>query len=384
MFFDCITSREVAHGPKSIPREVGNLSRDQASHPTNSLGILRKKNSVILKKTESEVLSCLKMAAITSNMTIEFLTSAWYRIGNSKAIHMTIAIPSMVMCPIIVFGNLLVILSVWIDPLKKLRSSPSNHIIVSMAIADLLVGSVVCPLMVYWARTISKQQNLTFPALNSFSVLIDISAGHVLLLTVDRVFASVTPLQYRVKVTNRRVCIASITCWAYFILFGCAFGLWEKGYIIMGTIFNVQSFCIVISIFLLNLVILFAFHKHSKTTKAQDYLTENRQIMIHKRETKLYKGIVIVICAFLICFVPWSLVQCLFYFCAPCISSRLMLVHTLTISLLYANSGVNPFLYAWRIPRYRVTLKHFLKKIRQGYCVSENSHDENSTGETRL
>ena len=381
MFCDCITSREVAHGPKINPKGSWGFVTKSSISP---LGILRKKNSVILKRTESEVFSCLKMAAVTGNMTIEFLTSAWQRIANSKDIHMAIAIPSMVMCPIIVFGNLLVILSVWIDPLKKLRSSPSNHIIVSMAIADLLVGSVVCPLMVYWARTISKQQNLTFPALNSFTVLIDISAGHVLLLTVDRVFASVTPLQYRVKVTNRRVCIASITCWAYFILFGCAFGSWEKGYIIMGTIFNVQSFCIVISIFLLNLVIPFAFHKHSKTTNTQDYLTENRQIMIHKRETKLYKGIVIVICAFLICFVPWSLVQCLFYFCAPCISSRLMMVHILTISLLYANSGVNPFLYAWRIPRYRVTFKHFLKKIRQGCCVSENSHDEKSTDETRL
>ena len=323
------------------------------------------------------------MAAITGNMNSEDLASEWQRAGNSKAISMTIAIPSMVMCPIIIFGNLLVILSVWIDPLKKLRSSPSNHIIVSMAIADLLVGLVVCPLMVYWGWAISQQQNLTLPALTSFTVLIDVSAGHVLLLTVDRVFASVTPLQYRVKVTNRRVCIASITCWAYFILFGCAFGLWEKGYIIMGTIFNVQSFCIVISIFVLNLVIVFAFRKHSKTTTTLDYLTENRQIMIQKRETKLHKGIAIVICAFVICFVPWLLVQCLFYFCAPCIFSRLMLVHTLTIALLYANSGVNPFLYAWRIPRYRVTFKHFLK-IRQRCCVSENSQDENFIGETRL
>ena len=152
------------------------------------------------------------MAAITGNMTSDDLASEWQRVGNSKAISMTIAIPSMVMCPIIIFGNLLVILSVWIDPLKKLRSSPSNHIIVSMANADLLVGLVVCPLMVYWGWAISQQQNLTFPALTSFTVLIDVSAGHVLLLTVDRVFASVTPLQYRVKETNRRVCMASITC----------------------------------------------------------------------------------------------------------------------------------------------------------------------------
>ena len=173
------------------------------------------------------------MAAIKGNTDISNMTSdkdlgnGWLNVGNSPTISMAFSIPAMVMSAIIVFGNLLVVLSVWKDPLKKLRSSPSNRIIVSMAIADLLVGLVVCPLMAYWVWAILHQKNLT-SVLKSFFVLTDVSSGHVLLLTVDRVFASVTPLQYRIKVTKRRVCIASIACWAYFILFGCAFGLWEK------------------------------------------------------------------------------------------------------------------------------------------------------------
>ena len=168
-----------------------------------------------------------------------------------------------------------------------------------MAIADLLVGLVVCPLMVYWSWAIFQQEKLT-SVLKSFFVLTDVSSGHVLLLTVDRVFASVTPLQYRVKVTNKRVRIASVTCWAYFILFGCAFGLWEKGYIILVTVFIAQSLFILISILVLNLVILFAFRKHRKTTAAQAQSTANSEIML-QRERKLSKAIAIVICAFLIC-----------------------------------------------------------------------------------
>ena len=101
---------------------------------------------------------------------------------------MTIFIPSMVLSPVIVCGNLLVVLSVWKDPLKKLKSLPSNHIIALMAIADLLVGLVVCPLMVYWGWAIFKSKNLTFPVLKAFSVLVDVSARHVLLLTVDIYF----------------------------------------------------------------------------------------------------------------------------------------------------------------------------------------------------
>ena len=329
------------------------------------------------------------MAAIIGNTDISNMTSdkdlgnGWLNVGNSSTISMAFSIPAMVMSAIIVFGNLLVVLLVWKDPLKKLRSSPSNRIIVSMAIADLLVGLVVCPLMAYWVWAILHQKNLT-SVLKSFFVLTDVSSGHVLLLTVDRVFASVTPLQYRVKVTNRRVCMASIACWAYFILFGCAFGLWEKGYIILIKIFIVQSLLILVSILVLNLVILFAFRKHRKTTAAQDPSTANRHKML-QRERKLSKAIAVVISAFLLCSVPWYIVQFLMYFCTPCSPHlRLLLLgHTVTAALLYANSGVNPFLYAWRLPRYRETFKHFWEKCQER-CFSQNSQNENFVCETRL
>ena len=329
------------------------------------------------------------MAAIEGNTDISDMTSdkdlgnGWLNVRNSPTMSMAFSIPAMVMSAIIVFGNLLVVLSVWKDPLKKLRSSPSNRIIVSMAIADLLVGLVVCPLMAYWVWAILRQKNLTL-VLKSFFVLTDVSSGHVLLLTVDRVFASVTPLQYRVKVTNRRVCIASIACWAYFILFGCAFGLWEKGYIILVKIFIVQNLFILVSILVLNLIIFFAFRKHRKTTAAQDPSTANRQIML-KRERKLSKAIAVVISAFLLCSVPWYIVQFLMYFCTPCSHHlrSLLLGHTVTAALLYANSGVNPFLYAWRLPRYRETFKFFWKKCQER-CFSQNSQNENFVCETRL
>ena len=48
------------------------------------------------------------------------LGDVWLTGGNSKTISMTIFIPSMVLTPVIVCGNLLVVSSVWKDPLKKL------------------------------------------------------------------------------------------------------------------------------------------------------------------------------------------------------------------------------------------------------------------------
>ena len=333
-----------------------------------------------------------KMAAIAGHYDYwnktseEAFLKEWLRVENAKTISATIAVLAIVMSPIIVFGNSLVVLSVWKDPLKKLWSSPSNRIILSMAIADLLVGLVACPLTSLWGLSIF-QNNLIFGTLTLalFSVLTNVSVGHVFLLTIDRFFALVTPLQYRVKVTNKRVRIATVTCWVYFVLFGCAFGLWQTEYhAILGTIFNLQIFGIVIFILVINLVILYRFHQYSKITEAQDQSTANRQMML-QREKHVSKAIAIVISVFLFLFIPWFIVQTVIYVCISCHSSlsHLMLVHVVTAALMCASSGVNPFLYAWRLPKYRDTFKYYFKN-RKNCCGSKSINDENSVWETRL
>ena len=114
------------------------------------------------------------------------------------------------------------------DLLRKLRSSPSNFIIFSM------VGLVACPLTAFWGlASLYKYTNASFHFLKFFSMLINVSVGHKLLLSIDRFFAVVTPLQYRAKVTRKRICIISVACWIYFLLFGFVFSLLQKHYALM-------------------------------------------------------------------------------------------------------------------------------------------------------
>lgn len=334
------------------------------------------------------------MAAVTGHFNFWNLSSedalqkAWLRAGNAKTTSATIAILAITvtMSPIIVFGNSLVVLSVWRDPLKNLRSSPSNFILLSMGIADLLVGLVGCPLTAYWGWAVFHHEEPPFGPLASSFLLVNVSIGHMLLLTTDRFFALVTPLQYRLKVTNKRVGVATVSCWVYFLLFGCTFALWQKHFIILGTIYNLQVFLIIVCILGLYIVILYRFHKYAKTTTEalEDQSAVNRQQML-QRERTLCKAIVIIICVFFICFMPWFIVQILLYICIPCAKnlSLLMLVFAFTAGLMQANSAVNPFLYAWRLPKYRDAFRHFLNTRR--WChVSANRHVDDSFWDTRL
>ena len=335
------------------------------------------------------------MAAVVGHYNFWNITSekalqdAWLHLENVKPLSATSSVLSIVMAPIIVLGNLLVLLAVWKDPLKKLRSSPSNFILVSMALADLSVGLVVCPITAYWGWVIFEKGTSPFDlsvifAINVFSV--NVSFGHMFLLTVDRLFAVVKPLQYRVIITNKRAVIASCVCWIYFLAFGCSFLMLRDYFAIMGAVYNVQLLSILVSMLIMYTVITIRLRRYSKTRMNKPIHSPNSLLVILQREKRLFKAITIVICAFLICYMPWFIVQLLIYLCKPCHPhlALLMIFFGFSGSLTYANSGLNPMLYSWRLPRYRETFKYFWKKRALKIKAQTNKNSSEEVKNTKL
>ena len=335
------------------------------------------------------------MAAVVGHYNFWNITSekalqdAWLHLENVKPLSATSSVLSIVMAPIIVLGNLLVLLAVWKDPLKKLRSSPSNFILVSMAVADLSVGLVVCPITAYWGWVIFDKGTSPFDlsvifAINVFSV--NVSFGHMFLLTVDRLLAVVKPLQYRVIITNKRAVIASCVCWIYFLAFGCSFLMLRDYFAIMGAVYNVQLLSILVSMLIMYTVITIRLRRYSKTRMNKPIHSPNSLLVILQREKRLFKAISIVICAFLICYMPWFIVQLLIYLCKPCHPhlALLMIFFGFSGSLTYANSGLNPMLYSWRLPRYRETFKYFWKKRALKIKAQTNKNSSEEVKNTKL
>ena len=335
------------------------------------------------------------MAAVVGHYNFWNITSekalqdAWLHLENVKPLSATSSVLSIVMAPIIVLGNLLVLLAVWKDPLKKLRSSPSNFILVSMALADLSVGLVVCPITAYWGWVIFEKGTSPFDlsvifAINVFSV--NVSFGHMFLLTVDRLLAVVKPLQYRVIITNKRAVIASCVCWIYFLAFGCSFLMLRDYFAIMGAVYNVQLLSILVSMLIMYTVITIRLRRYSKTRMNKPIHSPNSLLVILQREKRLFKAISIVICAFLICYMPWFIVQLLIYLCKPCHPhlALLMIFFGFSGSLTYANSGLNPMLYSWRLPRYRETFKYFWKKRALKIKAQTNKNSSEEVKNTKL
>ena len=98
-----------------------------------------------------------------------------------------------------VIGNLLVILVVIKDPLKKLKT-PFNYFLVNLAVCDFMAGAVVMPLMAF-SNKIGLPSNVS-------SYVYFVSVGSVLFstwaLSIDRLIGVTKPMMYRANISVRR------------------------------------------------------------------------------------------------------------------------------------------------------------------------------------
>ncbi len=111
-----------------------------------------------------------------------------------------------------VFLNLLVIIS--ISHFKQLHT-PTNLIILSLAVADLIVGLIVIPFMGIRFIESCWYFGETFCSLFLFIIFMVVTAslGNLFFISVDRYIAVSDPLRYTIRVTTDKVVFWIIINW---------------------------------------------------------------------------------------------------------------------------------------------------------------------------
>uniref|UniRef100_UPI003AAC47F3 trace amine-associated receptor 1-like n=1 Tax=Centroberyx gerrardi TaxID=166262 RepID=UPI003AAC47F3 len=273
-------------------------------------------------------------------------------------------------------GNLLVIIS--IIYFKQLHT-PANYLILSLAVADLLVGALVLPFSIavsvnscwYLADLICKIARSLDISLSTSSIL------NLCFISIDRYYAVCQPLRYRTKINFHAVVIMILVSWGVSVLLGI-------GVIIMGLnegkcegrcfsfhipISGIAGY--ILTFYLPAIIMLSIYLKIFLVAQRQALSIQNTNCQsiksgasVTKMERKATKTLAIVMGAFLICWTPLFTAMTL----NPLINYLIPIsVIETFIFLGWLNSVLNPFVYAFFYSWFRVAFRMIISgKIFQG------------------
>ncbi|XP_071333657.1 trace amine-associated receptor 1-like [Trachinotus anak] len=263
-------------------------------------------------------------------------------------------------------GNLLVITSVIY--FKQLHT-PTNYLILSLAVADLLVGAVVLQFNI----ALSVKSCLYFGDLvcklrRCFDIsLIITSILNLCCISIDRYYAVCQPLTYRTKINGCVVVIMILVSWTLSALsgFGIIFvGL--KHFVCEGRCFlfhipNSNIYGSVVSFYLPVIIMLCMYLKIFLVAQRQARSIQNTTnqstksgATVSKMERKATKTLAIVLGVFLFCWTPFFL----FLTFNPMTNySAPSPLNEILVWLGWSNSMLNPFVYGFFYSWFRAAFR---------------------------
>ncbi|XP_071334661.1 trace amine-associated receptor 1-like [Trachinotus anak] len=253
-----------------------------------------------------------------------------------------------------VCGNLLVIIA--IIYFKQLHT-PTNSLILSLAVADLLVGVIVCPLsMEFTISSCLYYEDLFCKVRNSFDVTLSTaSILNLCSISIDRYYAVCQPLIYNTK-ANVHVVIMILVSWSVsiliaigFIIVGSNLEKCEEVCLIEVLLANILgpvfSFYLPVIIMLcIYLKILLVAQRQARSIQNTTCQSTKSGATVSKMERKATKTLATVMGVFLLCWLPFYL--CFTFQLLNHVSVPVAVLETL-IWLALSNSMLNPFIYAF-------------------------------------
>ncbi|XP_048842034.1 trace amine-associated receptor 1-like isoform X1 [Brienomyrus brachyistius] len=284
-----------------------------------------------------------------------------------------------------VLGNLLVIVT--ISHSKQLHT-PTNYLILSLAVSDFLLGAVVMPPSLIRSLETCWYLGDWFCRIHTSieTLLIVASIFMLYLISVERYVAVSQPLLYHVLITTRVAKYMILTCWVLSALIG--FGMELNSLIIQDvylTELNCEGRCAVIldkvssilsslfvffipGLFMLGLYLKILVIAHKQARSIQVTILTNRHcekttIILSKMEQKSTRTLGIVTAVFLSCWSP-----CFIYIIIdPITGLSTPYLYEILLWICYLNSGMNPIIYSFLFKWFRESLRKAFSKILNSF-----------------
>ncbi|XP_017342291.1 trace amine-associated receptor 13c-like [Ictalurus punctatus] len=291
--------------------------------------------------------------------------------SGSPAVYILLYVCSAAVVLLTVCGNMLVIISVL--HFKQLHT-PTNLLVLSLAVSDFLVGALLMPSMLMWTIEscwiFGRDFCISFWLISGF---IGISSIYnIALIAVDRCLALSNPFLYMNRVSVRITGIVNVCVWCVVMAYSSAL-LYFNGnftntvmcpgmcYLYLNKVSYVIdlifSFIFPLSVIIILYTRVFVIaKKHATAIRELNNHTrpKTQKITSHsmKSERKAAKVLGILVSVFLMCLLPY----CIYSLLGDVIELQTETFQKLVI-LCFLNSTINPVIYALFYPWFRRCIK---------------------------
>ena len=285
----------------------------------------------------------------------------------SKNLAIAFMVLYILLALLVIVGNTFVVVA-----FKSVRgSSAINSFFVSLAVSDLMVGSVSIPLWIYilscpyFASCLEANERVVnfYRSFDVFSALASIS--NLVAIAVERHFAICWPIQHRTG-TFTRFYLMIIAVWGYSLIIAVFYSIrfspsWN---VYRGTLSFAAGFVIPM------MVIIFTYSRiyirvrsmniHWKNTSQRSSL----QIRV-QQEKRMATTVVIVTVLFLLAWLPFFVVSLMYSFDKSSLPEKSGFTSLLDFIkwMHYSNSVVNPVIYTYRSQEIRKMLVKMLLQL---------------------
>ncbi|XP_039674162.1 trace amine-associated receptor 13c-like [Perca fluviatilis] len=281
----------------------------------------------------------------------------------------TVTIMFYSICPITVTLNLVIIIS--ISHFRQLQT-PTNILLLSLAVSDLLVGLVVMPVQIFNRTSCWFFGDFVCATYILIGIIIPLATiSDIVLISVDRYVAICDPLHYTTKVTVRRVKFCVCLCWLCSVTYSLLYvkdlptqpGSYRYCY---GECFidpdNISllfdlfiNFIVPVTVIIALYLRVFAvavsqarvMRSHITAVTLQHSVTPKAK----KSELKAARKLGVLVVVFLICVCPLCILTWVDY------NWIVAFIHPLSAILFLSNSCLNPVIYAFLYPWFRKAVK---------------------------
>lgn len=262
----------------------------------------------------------------------------------------------------IVAGNILTIVAFFGS--KKLLQMRASYFLLNLAAADLLVGAITVPM--YIALLSHHLENVTY---QSIYTAVDIASGFASVFTLtaialERLYAFCRPLRHRHVLTDAKCLLIIGIVWIFSFIITTLHLLYKYHVISFDVFFYVMMSSLSACLFFMSVSYLGIWIRVKFYFGSQNRASGN--------DKKIARMLLTITLTFVVTWLPFHLLNIINYFCSFCLVSKLPHNALFFCKLMhYANSFLNPVIYSFQMPDFRIALGRML--CRESYGVVEET-----------